>query len=254
MITSLAEPKLKLDRAGKHLKDFEEVLVRFLLEERDRISEEFDAKAGCKNFWLEPRATPPEWGPVIGDVLYNCRSALDQLANRLVESATGTRKRSRTGKTAWPIYANSTDFLCYGRPKIAGMSAKAKAIVENAQPYVRSLRGPKNDLLWLLNDLTNEDKHRNLHLTLTTVRSSGGYGDLDIRAVHLGPVEHRTKLASIGMSASDVDVQFHFALGVAFAKRTWLGRPLVVDDFFRRVIIEIEAIFGEFMAYGLIAP
>lgn len=109
---------------------------------------------------------------IIGDILFNFRSALDHLANRLVIAP--------TKDTAFPIFCDRLDRN--GKPRSVGVAGgihpKALAIIERLQPYHRS--DPRADLLCILRELNNADKHRLLLVTslaytelTTAIRAKG---------------------------------------------------------------------------------
>lgn len=113
------------------------------------------------------RDVPPEIAPMIGDVLFNLRSALDHLAYALVIA---NNKKTST-RTEFPIFYSSDRFKGVGKTerdrwttgpdKMAGMSKKAQALIERLQPYHDRI--PKREALWLLHELHITDKHHRLH-------------------------------------------------------------------------------------------
>jgi hypothetical protein len=94
---------------------------------------------------------------IVGDCLYDLRSALDHLAWQLVVANNGTP----TDSTAFPILDDRLGRKHGVRPlEISGdIDQRAFAIIESLQPYQR-VDDPTADPLWLLNELTNIDKHR----------------------------------------------------------------------------------------------
>jgi hypothetical protein len=129
-------------------------------------------------FELQPTPTPREWGLIIGDALFNCRSALDQFANVLAGGDPDDRV------TAFPVCVSEAMF---SSPKTQGelsrMSSDAVALVEEAQPY-RGTRTnhPEYDELWVLHELCNTDKHRALHLTSRGFDGASARGEIQIAA------------------------------------------------------------------------
>lgn len=248
MRASLEGPRLKLHRAGEHLDYLDSLTSPFIKAELDRITVEYDAHAGCKVFWLDPRPTPPDWGPIVGDILYNCRSSLDQFANRLVE-ANGHKPDS---KTAFPIYRSESDFLSQSRPMIAKMSAGARALIEGAQPYKRP-KWPEYHALAVLNELSNEDKHRQLHLTVTSFEGAATYGDIDIAGSNFGPLVDRAPVLAVRVPGPEVDVPLTFFLDIAFAEKRRWKMPVRLYGFFVEVIDLIERLFLDATERGLVS-
>ncbi len=238
MTPYLAGPRLKLNRAKEHLNSLNDLLQPFAQSERERVTQEFNQETSCQEFWLDPTPSPPEWGPLIGDVLYNSRSALDHLANQLAGGDINDRE------TFWPIFCDPGQFSRKGEPFIQGMPDDAQTFVKESQPYARGHKLPRNDVLAVLNRLSNADKHRHLHVGVVSIRSAGWAGEWDIQDFFGGVVEGRTKLASVPVSGPDVHVLLQFILQVAFAHcRRW-QMPIAVIRFFEEAIREIEALFG----------
>jgi hypothetical protein len=98
----------------------------------------------------------------MGDVLFNLRSALDNLVCGLVrkENAADTCR----GRY-FPIYANIDDYQKDDAKKLRGVPPDAAKEIERFQPFQR-LDVAMMHPLHLLNDLCNRDKHRAAHLTV----------------------------------------------------------------------------------------
>lgn len=97
---------------------------------------------------------PVEWSPLIGDCLNNLRSSLDHLAWGLA----GGRGRH----TAFPIFRDESGYKRLTPSRhLKYVREDAHAIIESLQPY-RHVKGPNAHFLFLLDRLTNDDKHREL--------------------------------------------------------------------------------------------
>lgn len=153
-------PRLKLERAKKHLQELENALTSFdelnpCFLVKDVVLDDgrqfFRAK-----FAIDP---PPSLGIIAGDAVHNMRSALDWLVCQLsllngADTLTGVE---------FPIFAsipigklkNSFDY------KIRFLSDEDKQSVEIIQPYHTGNKS-KLQRLWLLQQLEITDKHRGL--------------------------------------------------------------------------------------------
>ena len=177
----------KLDRADEHLKSVDTELAVF------RKQHPYDVMIEPNHDRTEYVARVDGVVPVplpisvlVGDCLYNMRSALDHLVYQLVID----NGRTAGFKTAFPIFTDPSLFretTKTGKPtsrsgmkKIEGCSSAAQAIIEGLQPYARlagkvNASGPIMERLLLqnplkvLDDLTNIDKHRLLHIAWTSV-------------------------------------------------------------------------------------
>ena len=168
--------RLKIARAEHHFEDLRGAVERYRQGHHYR--------AVCPNpprqpthwrFVLEITKPPdPQIAIVLGDVLFNIRSALDHVAVALAP-------KNRKGDAGFPILdvpndASSEPFERMTR----GMPPAAVAIIDAEQPYNLTNRAPKArpdsiDALYTLSALQNADKHRSLAvivpgISLPTVR------------------------------------------------------------------------------------
>lgn len=166
----LASAYLKLQRGQEHFASLRTALVMFRDSQRDRVSVEVDPGTGEKSWTVselidEP---PPIISLIIGDVVHNARSALDHLANALVESS-GSRPTTRT---QFPISESPKKFHARAGEQTKGMSPGIVRVVELSQPYKRTTRPTaERHPLHLLHTLDIADKHRQLHTAVATVYS-----------------------------------------------------------------------------------
>ena len=115
----------------------------------------------------DERAFPARFTALAGESIYLMRSALDHLAWHLVVAAGG----EPGPRTAFPVFAleparNAGSLVTYAAC-VAGMSDSAKVRIERLQPYHRhGLR--KQNVLWILNDLSSTDQHTALALRINT--------------------------------------------------------------------------------------
>lgn len=112
---------------------------------------------------------PVDWSLILGDFLTNLRAALDHLAWQLVILEGGTPDKS----TQFPI--RETEVNAKGNPsptKVKGISDVAVlAAIEAAQPF-KAIR-PREQPLYTLNALVNNDKHRLLLVVAHALRVTG---------------------------------------------------------------------------------
>lgn len=159
----------KLRRADVHLADLGMAIRAFLSADNYRFvgDQAADPETGYEHriIHLEVDEFPPDdvWGPMIGDVVHNLRSALDHLAWETARP--DSRRRSPRG-IEFPIFFNHPDDDPEVRRgihrKLSHIRPEFHAVIKRAQPYeTRDLHHP----LWLLNQLWNVDKHRTLHVT-----------------------------------------------------------------------------------------
>jgi hypothetical protein len=112
---------------------------------------------------------PSRLGAWAGESIYLMRSALDHLAWQLVIAAGGEPGQ----RTAFPVFAldpaRNEESLATYDGCVEGMSDTAKVRIQKLQPYHRHGRRKQN-VLWILDDLSSTDQHTGLALRFNTYR------------------------------------------------------------------------------------
>jgi hypothetical protein len=179
----LAGVELKIGRAQTHLDELKERLGVVLDPDRYDFPVQLDPKT--KRHAYKVRGLPavdPEWSILVGEILYQLRSALDHLAWQLVKLDGGTP----TTQTQFPI---RDSFLTKNgnrmrlrqlMPEIGDRDILR--MLNRNQPYYGgedgTLRTPDDAHrhgLWILKTLNNIDKHRLLLVVVHTLRIEGMY-------------------------------------------------------------------------------
>src|SRR5690348_11247423 len=96
---SLDGPRLKLERAAKHIAELRIAVERFLASEPFSINPVEAANGDLAFHVVINRHVPAEWSAIVGDAVHNLRAVLDHLAWRMVELAGGKPSRD----TSFPI-------------------------------------------------------------------------------------------------------------------------------------------------------
>jgi hypothetical protein len=175
----------KLDRAYKRLEE----LDGFLEDFRDPDDpyrlvkhEEFDGvDTDTVRYTAHIERPIPlrEWSPLIGEFLYDVRSALDHLAWQL--AVLHCAPCSPPNGIRFPVFCSRKKFFeCMkdgkrwafgsGVYQFRAMSAEAQTRILALQPYERR-KNPERDPLWVLHQLCNQDKHESLPLVGSAVEA-----------------------------------------------------------------------------------
>lgn len=104
-------------------------------------------------------APDPSWSVLVGETVYNLRSALDYLVYALAHRDSGSHQE----QTQFPICGKQEEFAGQARRRLAGVNDTHVQAIEALQPYAGE--GPDCDWLERLADLSNPDKHRHLVAT-----------------------------------------------------------------------------------------
>lgn len=174
---------------------------------------------------------PLEWATIVGDVVHNLRSSLDHLVYEL--SFLGTQGNPGA-KTAFPcvLTKKSWDSKEIQKVKLQGVLESHKQKLYTAQPCYRrrddaspeafNLR--RHNALWVLQELSNDDKHRmllpvktcitNLQFVVVGTTDCDLVSDMPIwnEAIFGRPLEIGTEIISVEVESTgpspDIDVRF----------------------------------------------
>ena len=166
----------KLRRAHLHRKEIERRIDRFIDNQAYETAREVDPKTG-QHLWIgKIKKQPPiiRWGALIGDCLFNFRSALDHLAYDLAVAHSGFPLDPEVEfRSEFPIFWRRQITPQELSNKLGAVAPDARDLIVEMQPYGRKNRAA----LKYLDSLQNFDKHRTLHLVQATAVAVGWYGD-----------------------------------------------------------------------------
>jgi hypothetical protein len=253
----MSEPldhELKFGRAFHHLKKLEEAVKPWVNGERHTTRCEVNGKDRTY-FATAEQPSRDLISPIIGDVLHNLRSGLDNLAFALAASYTHPLPDDFEESSEFPIFGDRAksgatgaghgkfhDASKAGVPnrgsgliKIRGWHPDAQTAVEGLQPYNRG-NSFENDPLWVLHELDRIDKHRTLHVGVAGIASGSYFGPGDVNLAGMqggqvrvggGPIETDTPYAWVTGAtllpidpSKDVYMDIGLTLQVAFAPST----------------------------------
>lgn len=244
MAVTLQGVEAKIARAQKHLDLLEGERRKWGKPHSDSAWAtvvQFDHNAGkCEFVWRQHKPTPIEWSVILGEFLYDLRSAMDHVARQLV-IANG---RKPTGRSEFPIFKDPGDFEGRSCPKTQGMHAEVKRVMEEMQPFRVLPENPTATTPWLIHDLCNKDKHRLLNVTGPWL--IGGYVEWkDVPEGVISPVKEpgRMRLYDKALMASyewsptvmrrivytKPNADFGFVVDVAIGEGKWIGKKEVLD-------------------------
>jgi len=234
--------ELKLRRVQHHFDALQKAFDGFLGSDPYEIVNERHPEREEYVLWVKVREEPPpEWSPIIGDVVHNCRSALDHLAWQLVIR----NKGKPSGSTAFPIFSKSPfDASLYSSAKeaknalgrwnrqVKGIHDNDVALIKRLQPY-NAGKDSEIAVLSMLSDLSNWDKHREYQLTGQTLKGTT-YRIRNPRDAQfwisyqrpIGIFEHGTVVARVAFSATGPDPKMDVEVKVSFDIAFGEGSPL----------------------------
>jgi hypothetical protein len=182
----LRQVRRKFSRADEHIDALHEGVQGWCAANTNSGVTEDDPVTGDRVLRLKLKARPPvlDWGVLIGDALHNMRSGLDQLAWVLGGNPPRNPKTSE-----FPIYIDAEKFKAKGLKAIRGVPAPARKVMVGVQPCERrkTAKSRERDPLWVLHELSNEDKHRLLHLGAIIAANRASIS-LDLGEPFVGPL------------------------------------------------------------------
>jgi hypothetical protein len=192
---------LKIRRAREHFDELTGEIATFVQRNPYELVSHFDQNKGERGERIyrlvASEQIPPRISILIGESLQQLRSALDHIAWQL--ALLTTDKPPDT--TEFPVFKDATGKRGYASKrnrKIGAIPCEAQAVIDGMQPHMQS--APKEDPLWVLHRLANDDKHRLPHI-VSAIPHGVGVGrppgvDLFVW-LHYGPFDDNTEVAGV---------------------------------------------------------
>lgn len=171
--TVIPSARAKFNRAVEQFGGLQKEISRFLESKPYRIECERDVEADEWVIVQYPVGDfPGHWAVVLGEILYNLRSALDHAVYTLTILNHGTELDG----TEFPVFSDEDMFRqkkkgtgeptkISGLYRIRGLTKKTQAVIESLQPFrIKNVPAGHLSTIALINELCNIDKHRTLHL------------------------------------------------------------------------------------------
>ncbi len=153
----------KMARAKEHLDTlYAEAGVFF-----ERTRRNFILKSNGHEAWIvhyvEDSVPPIRFGVLVGECVFNMRSALDNLVCGLIRTK---NPRAPCKGTQFPISSTEEQWEKNWQKYLKGVEQAAQKLIRDLQPCFRMSAAPEDDPLSILNVLCNRDKHRAVTLML----------------------------------------------------------------------------------------
>jgi len=243
---------LKVERANRHLRALNESIAQYSQSQFNRVGVYFHRETGEKIFRLDRPLDepPPQFSPIIGDVLFGYRSALDHLMRELVIISGSCP----TDGTQFPICDTRERFHGRGERMWRGVTPAIQATLEREQPYC----GHNNfggELLVTLRDLNNIDKHRHFNLVVSIYQGTlpEDLSQIDINTlrgftdkiiINAGRIEAGAELARIPRDYVHVD--FSPSFSIAFAESGWPTEEISISHVLGGIADHVTYILDEY--------
>lgn len=217
---SLTTSRLKVVRARELLAKLACEFNDFFRDRPYSLKKEKDELGRHTLVYYPDKSLPQHWPIDVGSILMLLRAALDNAVHQLSLENQGVPVKN----SEFPIFRDKDAFFQLqknGSPargsglfKMRGLPIKTQAVIEGAQPY-RVTETDRISLFWLLHELTNRDKHRELLICRGLSSDTGiiggkiphgGYFQID---THRSKYDERTILAWIDApGVEDKEIEF----------------------------------------------
>ena len=157
-------PKLRLNRATRHLNEFIQEADKYLANNPfgTFTSRYTDNGNECLRLVYKVHQEPPKsLGVIAGDCIHNLRAILDNIVWSLGQVFPSTNPKAKGDKLSFPICISKQKYQeTLQRPEwitINGFPKAAQELIESLQPYHSSMYAHR---ISVLHALWNADKHR----------------------------------------------------------------------------------------------
>jgi hypothetical protein len=270
--------RLKIDRAKEHIGALHDRIDNFLQTRRYGVTYQTHGQQEVSVF-IDPAVMPRikehaelDAGILVGDIVHNLRSVLDQTVWELgelnppsVPPRVRRNRRDPFSRIWFPIVQTKGEWKTAIQEQLWRIPAEVLPVIEQCQPLDSGYGVPitnraTNDALRALNRLSNLDKHRTIPVPITSVRFIGGLDRLSsrFRAKFLRgearTFEAEAELLCFSVAEhgirdaralfSEMDMHFQYAFEMAFDQTVkWLeGRE--VEEALKAIYKTVDAVFG----------
>jgi hypothetical protein len=233
------EIEARIARALEHANALNRELAAFSGSKSHELRPDKNAD-GSEHYFrvhFDPKPDLIRYGILFGEVVHQLRSALDNLANRLVEASGGTP----TTNTGYPIFCKAREFRKKAPQMLAGIRPDLFAEVERYQPFQGGWDKAKTTPLWFVHDLDIMDKHKMLVPIVSGREKGGAYIPKGCSSIAAGTLEDGAIALTIIPPSPVPEMKVYFDL--SYTVRVDIGQGHVrLGEFLREIPEEIHII------------
>lgn len=146
-------------------------------------------------------SVPDAWGFMVGDVLHNLQSALDNLIWSLAVQESGPNPPNERA-IGFPAFREPEDFDRRTPSTLQALHPNVRAEVKRLQPFSNPDTPVDLSPIWLLHELDRLDKHRSVHVVrhqqhAFDIEVTPTPDDLDVQRHPTAALEHDTPVATV---------------------------------------------------------
>ncbi len=153
----------KMRRAKEHWNTLQAEELRFAQSVKPQFILDTDHNPVWIVHYMQQAVPPIHLGILLGECVFQLRSALDNLVCGLIRTQD---PQAECRRTQFPIRLQHDDWNKHWQKDLRGVEPAAQRMIHDLQPFSRIPSDPERDPLNLLNELCNSDKHRAVTLAL----------------------------------------------------------------------------------------
>ena len=264
-MSSLAEVRIKLDRARTNLEHIKPLLPGRDLPKApaDTVSGKMQPNGKTFDFFIAVHPPSTDFRLAVADIVHDLRTALDFLAYQLAVKTVGVATARRSRKLAFLIHEDKQRFKSTAGNVIPLIGEPAVAQMERLQKYEGlDERGP---LLWILAELDNITKHRMVVVVdkelahgEVTLNIDGYVTRKRITNPDRTPLKDGAKLFSVTVDSdippSKVDVNIQTTQAIVFADTDGLRDGRGVIPLLRQLVNATTSVVDDFSTVFFHSP
>ncbi|WP_027007916.1 hypothetical protein [Conexibacter woesei] len=162
-VDPLASSRRRLARAKTHLDEFFAEIISLL--ENAGVEQTKSVADDLTHTWTFTNIPtfPEELGELLSEAIHNLRSPLDHIAWGFAR----LHNDPPPSNTAFPFCLTRDEWERAMKGSLKGVRRDAVEVIDRFQPYHSA--NPKASILWMLNRMWNEDKHRVPHVAAAII-------------------------------------------------------------------------------------
>jgi hypothetical protein len=162
-VTRLESARAKLARAEEHAQALDLICQEFLNTNPYMTVGKFDPDSRKYSVHLSVAHEPPtRLSTILGDFLFDLRSALDNAVFELAVLHSGQDPPPDEEGIEFPVFVDIPPFEARKKRRIGALRPEAQTFIRGLQPF-QDGKDATASVLWILHELNRIDKHRRLH-------------------------------------------------------------------------------------------
>ena len=165
------DARLRLNRAREHAETLADTWNEIPTGDFFRVRAKVDSTGAGKVFLSQVKPLPEEFSLLLGEMLYQLRSALDSCIYQAAIYTTTQDPPPKESALEFPLTSDKDEFPKLAKRRLSIFTQDIQDGIERVQPFNMPISLPPEQMvvninrsLGILNDLARKDRHRRLHV------------------------------------------------------------------------------------------